>query len=205
MDIWDWFKSLRRWWWMIVVFPLIAAGISWVAAPEPKYESTWTVNIYFDDPQLTNNPGYIDFVFLDDFTLLMDTGVLGDVMYLRLPEQTQEAVTRYEFGDMFSSKRHAHFVEITVTGDDPELVKQVATTLDENLTEVANLYLIPPDYRFGPANINVLDPIPEPTLNTRDRLVTVGSITTATLLASIAATGVAEWLRLSYRAKNSAK
>lgn len=205
MDIWDWFKSLRRWWWMIVVFPLIAAGISWVAAPAPKYESSWTLNIYFDDPNLTNNPGYIDFVLLDDFTLLMDTGVLGDVMYLRLPEETQAEISRFEFGDMFSSKRHAHFVEITVAGDDPELVKQVATTLNDNLVEVTNLYLVPPDYRFGPANVNILDPVTEPALNKTDRLVTVGSITAATFLASIAATGVAEWLRLSYRAKNADK
>lgn len=205
MDIWDWFKSLRRWWWMIVVFPLIAAGVSWVLAPEPEYESTWTVNIYFDDPQLTNSPAYIDFVFLDDLALLMETGVLGDVMYTRLPEDVQANLSRNEFGDMFKSRRHAHFVEITVSGVDPELVSQVTTTLDENLTEVANLYLVPPDYRLGSATINTLDPITEPALNSRDRLVIVGSITGATLLAAIAATGVAEWLRLSYQAKKSAK
>lgn len=201
MDIWDWFRGLRRWWWMIVVFPLLAAGISWLLAPEPQYESRWTVNIYFDEPSVTNSPAYIDFVLLDDFDLLMETGVLGDVMYTRLPEDVRAALTRGEFGDMVKSSRKARFVEITVAGDDPEIITQVANTINENLTEVTNLYLVPPDYRNGPATINVLDPISEPALNTRDRLVTVASITVATLLASIAATGVAEYLRLSYRAK----
>ena len=204
MDIWDWFRSLRRWWWMIVIFPILAAAISWVVAPEPEYESHWTVNIYFDEPTLTNSPGYIDFVFLDDLALLMETGVLGDVIYLRLPEETKLNLSREEFGDMVRSSRRAHFVEITVAGIDPAQVSTVSSTIDANLAEVANLYLVPPDYRFGAATINVLDPITEPALNTRDRLVTVGSITVATVLASIAATGVAEWLRLSYRAKNAA-
>lgn len=205
MDIWDWLRSLRRWWWMIVVFPALAAGISWLVAPEPRYESSWTVNIYFDDPSITNNPGYIDFVLLDDFDMLMRTGVLGDVMYTRLPEDVQSHLDRDEFGAMFHSSRKARFVEITVAGDDPALIKTVANTLNDNLTEVTNLYLVPPDYRFGPATVNVLDSINEPALNTRDRLVTVGSVTVATFLASIAATGVAEWLRLSYRAKYSAR
>ena len=204
MDIWDWFKSLRRWWWMIVVFPIAAAAISWVILPAPQYESRWTVNIYFDEPTLTNSPAYIDFVFLDDLALLMETGVLGDVMYLRLPEDVQAQLSREQFGDMIRSSRRAHFVEITVVGDTPEIITKVATTIEANLAEVANLYLVPPDYRFGAATINVLDPISEPALNTRDRLVTVGAITGATLLAAIAATGVAEWLRLSYRLKNAA-
>lgn len=205
MDFWDWLRSLRRWWWMIVVFPIIAAGITWLAAPEPQYESSWTLNISFDDPNLTNSPGYIDFVLLDDLDMLMRTGVLGDVMYTRLPEDVQEQVTRDEFGRMIHSSRKARFVRITVAGDDPDVIKAVANTISDNLEDVTNLYLVPPDYRFGPANVNVLDPVSEPALNTRDRLVIVGSVTVAAFLASIAATGVAEWLRLSYRAKYAAR
>lgn len=205
MDIWDWLKGLRTWWWMLVVFPLLAASISWIATPEPQYESQWTVNIYFDDPALTNSPAYFDFVLLDDLHLLLETGALGDVMYLRLPEEARTAITREEFGKMFDSSRKAHFVEITVSGDDPNLVTVVAETLNENLEEIANQYLLPPTSRNGQANVNVLDPVPAPQLNERSRMITVGSITGATILVSIAATGVAEWLRRSHRAKYSSR
>lgn len=205
MDFWDWLRGLRTWWWILVVFPLIALGISWLNAPEPKYETKWTVNIYFDDPPQTNVRGYIDSVFLDDLGLLMKTGVLGDVMYLRLPEEIQAAVTREEFGDMVESSRKAHFVEITVSGDDPDHVRIAAETIDENLQEIANHYLVPPTYRGGEATVNTLDEIVEPALNNGPPLVFVGSITLATVLVSVAATGVAEWLRLSYRAKYSVR
>ncbi len=205
MDIWDWLKGLRRWWWMIVVFPLLAAAISWVAAPEPEYETRWTVNVLFDDPSQANNPAYFDFIFLDDFHLLIETGALGDVIYLRLPEEVQSELSRDAFGGMVDSSRKAHFVEIVVSGDDPEIVQIVAEAIETNAEEVANHYLVPPTYRQGAAQINTLEPITEPELNPEPRYVLVGSVTLGTGIAAVAATGVAEWLRISYRAKYSDK
>lgn len=106
---------------------------------------------------------------------------------------------------MIDSSRKAHFVEIVVSGDDPADVTIVAETIDENLQEIANHYLVPPTYRNGEATINVLDPATEPVLNQQERLTIVGSVTVGTLLVSVAATGVAEWLRRSYSAKYSAR
>lgn len=205
MDIWDWIKGLRRWWWIPVVFPLIAGAIIWFTAPEPEYESTFTLNVVLDDPAVANSPAYFDFILLDDMDLLLQTGVLGDLMYLKLPEETQASLTRQEFGEMFESNRRARFVEIIVSGDDPELVGLVANTINENIEELTNFYLIPPTYAKGPAIVNTLDPVSEPALNSDSRLVRTGSIVGAVFLVSLAATGVTEWLRLSYSAKNSAK
>lgn len=190
---------------MLVVFPGVAFGLTWVLAPEPKYESSWTVNIFFDNPELTNDPRYIDFVFLDDLHLLMRTGALGDVMYLRLPEEARAELSREQFGDMISSSRKAHFVEITVAGQSPDRVADVVEVIQQNLEEVANVYLVPADYRYGPATINILDPAGEPTLNTSQRVRLVAAVTLATFLVSLAATGVAEWLRMSYQAKYETK
>lgn len=205
MDIWDWIRGLRRWWWMLIVFPLLAAGISWMTAPEPKYESSWNLHVLFDDPNRASNPEYFDFIFLDDLDSLLKSSVLGDVMYLRLPDETSEVLTRDEFGDMISSKRKATFVEITVSGTDPDHVAVVAQTLEDNLEEVTNAYLVPPAYAGGSATVQSVDPIGEPALNSMDRLITVGAITLATVLVSVAATGVAEWLRISYSAKNASR
>lgn len=205
MDIWDWIKGLRTWWWMIVVFPLLAASITWIVTPEPQYETRWSVNIYFDDPDLASNPAYFDFILLDDLALLIESGTLGDMIYLRLPEDVQASLTRQEFGGMVDSARRARFVEITVSGDDQGLVSLVAESINTNLEEVTNFYLIPPTYRGGAATVNLMDPIQPPELNERSRLITVGSVTVSTAILSVAATGVAEWLRLSYRAKYSAR
>lgn len=205
MDLWDWLRGLKRWWWMLVLFPGLAAVTTWLLAPQPQYTTTWTVNILFDDPQYANNQNYFDFLLLDDLDSLMRSGALGDVMYLKLPEGTQTDISRQEFGDMIQSRRQGRSVAITIAGDDADVVQIVAETITANLENVANDYLLPVDNTRGPVTVNVLDEIPAPTLDTTTRLVTVGAVTFGTILLSLAATGVAEWLRMSYRAKNSAK
>lgn len=205
MDIWDWLKGLRRWWWMLLVFPILAGGIAWIAAPEPKYESHWTVNLVHGDPAAANSPTYFDFILLDDYAELVESSVFGDILFLSLPEEVYENMSREEFGGMIESDRRARFVEITVRGDDPETVRVVAETIESNSEEVANTYLIPVTSTAGPVVLNTMDPISEPSLNTNPRLVQTASIAGAAFLASIAATGVAEWLRMSYRARYSDK
>lgn len=205
MDIWDWLRGLKRWWWLLIVMPVLAMGITWFASPKPQYESNWTLNIIFDDPSAANNPNYVDFVVLDDLDLLLGTGVLGDVIYLKLPQDVQAQLSREEFGDMIHSRRHAHFVWVSVRGDDPEIVRSVTKTIDQELTDAVNFYLVPPAHRKGPATIQVLDPISEPALNTKPRVRATAAAGGAGVLVALAATGVAEWLRLSYRAKYGAR
>lgn len=205
MDFWDWLQGLKRWWWMLVLFPALAAGVTWIAWPDPQYETSWSVNITFADPLLSDSPTYFDFVFLDDLDQLVKSSLLGDILYLRLPEDTRADLSRDEFGDMITSSRRAREVEITVRGDDPVQVSLVAETIDGNLEEVMNHYMVPADYTNGPGTITVLNPILEPSLNSRDRLYALVSLTAAAFLVALAATGVAEWLRMSYRAKYAEK
>lgn len=205
MDIWDWLRGLKRWWWMLLVLPGLAAAVTWFAAPEPEYEVEWTLYIIFDDPNMANNPAYIDFVVLDDLALLLHTGVLGDVVYLQLPEEVRENLSRDDFGEMVESRRHAHYVWIKIHGDNAETVQTVANTIDAELPDAVNHYLIPATHTRGPANIMVMDPMTEPTLNTQTRIRTVGAVTLAAGMVALAGTGAAEWLRLSYRAKNAAR
>lgn len=205
MDLWDWLRGLKRWWWIVVIFPGIALVLSWILSPAPQYTTSWQVNVVFDEPSLSSAPTYFDFVFLDDLDQLVKSGALGDVMYLKLPETLRAELSRDEFGEMVHSDRRAREVEITISGSDSEAVKIVASTIDANLEDVMNQYLVPADYAKGPGVINTLNPTTEPTLDSRTRLKNVGAITLATAIVSVAATGIAEWTRLSYRAKNSAR
>lgn len=205
MDVWDWLCGLRRWWWMLVAFPGLALTMSLWFAPTALLETTWRINVYSDDPELVNAPGYFDYIFLDDFEMLLRTDVLGDLIYMDLPSEVREFLSREQFGDMLSSERKANFVQITVSGTDAEVIRIVADTIDANLPDIANTYLLPPGYASGPLTINRLDEIDSPGLSQQPRIIFVCAITVATLLVSIAATGVAEWLRLSYRAKYSVR
>jgi hypothetical protein len=207
MDLWDYLKGLRRWWWMLLLFPAIAFGLaSFVLISPAKWEVSWTTAIVFNgDPVLANHALSLDSVVLDDMAQLLDEDVLGDRVYLALPEEITSRYSRDDVGAMFSSFRHGRFVEISVEGDDPDVVRAVAETTQATLPEAINMYLIPPDFYRIPAHVSVTSMLSEPELQTRDRMTGVAGITLAGAALGVVTSGVAEWLRMSYSAKYGAR
>jgi len=207
MDLWDYLKGLRRWWWLLLVLPAAAFAIAqFILIPPAKYAVSWeSVVVFNGDPNLANNPAYLDSVILDDMERLLHSDVLGDRVYLELPEEITSRYSRQDVGKMYSSFRHGRFVELTVAADDAEVATVVAETTQATMPEAINLYLIPADFTRIPAHVSVTSLLSEPELQERDRLVKVGGITLAGAISGIAAAGVAEWLRLSYSAKYGAR
>lgn len=197
MDIWDYLTSLRRWWWIPIGLPIIAFALAWlVLFPTAPWQSSWTTLITFSpQPARANSDQYIDFILLDDMQLLLKTGAMGDLVYANLPEDVRSELTRSELGDMFSSYRHARFVEIFVTGDDPETVKQVAATTNEVMPEIVRDYLIPANNPDIPGTVDTLTPVSEPTQLTKERYVRIAAVTIGAFLIAMCIAGIAEWMR----------
>lgn len=207
MDLWDYLKGLRRWWWLLIAVPALAFAFAHLLIfPAAKWEVRWESVIVFNgDPNIANLSQYLDSVLLDDMGRLLESDVLGDLVYANLPEDVTSDYSRSDVGAMFSSVRRARFVEFIVTADDPDVATVVAETTQRTLPEAINLYLIPADFTRIPAHVSVTDMLTEPELQTRDRMIKVGGITLAGLITGFAAAGTAEWLRMSYSAKYGAK
>jgi hypothetical protein len=207
VDLWDYLKGLRRWWWLLLVLPAAAFAVAeFVFIPPAKYAVSWESVIVFNgDPNLANNSAYLDSVLLDDMERLLRSDVLGDLVYLKLPQDITNHFSRQEVGEMYSSFRHGRFVEFTVRSNDPNVATVVAETTQATMPEAINRYLIPADFTRIPAHVSVTSLLSGPELQTRDRLVKVGGITLAGAIAGMAAAGVAEWLRMSYSAKYGAR
>lgn len=203
MDLWAYLKGLKRWWWLLLVVPGAAFLLaSFVLLPPAKWVVSWTSAYAFDgDPNVANHSAFLDYVLLDDMTDLLASDVLGDRVYLQLPDSITEEYSRREVGEMFGSFRHARFVEITVSADDPDVARTVAEVTRTELPEAINLYLIPPDFSRVPAHVSVTTFPREPELQTRERMIQVGGVTIAGVAIGFGAAGVAEWMRLSYREK----
>jgi capsular polysaccharide biosynthesis protein len=203
MDVWAYLNGLKRWWWLLVAIPALTFLLaSFVLVPPAKWTVTWTSAIVFDgDPNVANQSAFLDYVLLDDMTHLLQSDVLGDRVYLQLPEDMTRTYSRDEVGEMYDSVRHARFVEIMVSADEPDVARTVAEVTRTALPEAINLYLIPPDFSRVPAQVSVTTLPGEPELQTRERLLKVGGVTLAGVAVGFGAAGVAEWLRLSYREK----
>lgn len=207
MDVWTYLRGLRRWWWLLLLFPAVAFAIAqFVLVPPAKWDVTWGAFVVFEgSPQHADGAQYTDFVVLDDMTHLLESDVLGDRVYASLPESVTSVYSREDVGEMFSTFRHARFVEITVSADDADVAATVAETTERVMPDAINHYLLPADFPRIPGDVEVMNPRTEPALQTQDRLVKVGGITLAGVFLGLGAAGLAEWLRMDYRVKYEAR
>lgn len=207
MDVWSYLKGLRRWWWLLLLFPAAAFLLAqFVLIPPARWDVSWGSFVVFEgSPQHADGAQYTDFVVLDDMTHLLESDVLGDRVYANLPESVTTSYSRADVGEMFSTFRHARYVEITVSADDPDVARTVAETTERIMPDAINHYLLPADFSRIPGEVETVNPPTEPELQTQDRLVKVGGITMAGVLLGLGVAGLAEWLRMDYRAKYSAR
>jgi capsular polysaccharide biosynthesis protein len=203
MDLWTYLRALVRWWWLLLVVPLIAFALGFfVFFPSAPWQTSWTTLVTFEGhPQKANSFNYIDYIVLDDMEHLLHSDVLGDQIYMNLSAEITEQYTRDEIGEMFSSYRHARFVQIWVTGKDPAVLETVARTTEEILPDAVNQYLVPPDNADFPGMVETMEEITAPAKLTNDRFLKIGAVTAAGGAAALCLVGAAEWLSLSYRAK----
>lgn len=203
MDLWTYLRSLLRWWWLALLAPVAAFLIGFfILFPSAPWQASWTVFMGFNDnPMRSNSFAYVDYVVLDDIGHLLESDVVGDLVYMNLPGDVTGEYSREQIGEMYSSYRHARFVDIRATGDDPEVVDIVARTTEGILAEAINDYLIPPDNPNYPGVVETMNPIGEPEQLTLDRLKNIGAVTLAGGALGLVLVGVAEWARLTYRAK----
>lgn len=207
MDLWTYLASIRRWWWILILVPVVAFTLGFfVIVPPAKWTTSWDSTLVFPgNPAKSTSFNYVDFIVLDDMTHLLASDILGDRVYANLPDDITRVYSREEIGEMYSSYRNSRFVEITVEGDDPVVVEAVAGTTEDVLPDAVNEFLIPADSTSYPSEVTTMTSISEPVLRSKERWLDIGVITAAAMLVSLCLAGLAEWLRLSYRVKYGAR
>lgn len=207
MDIWTYLKALLRLWWLVVLITVAAFVLAFfVFFPSAPWQVSWNTLITFEgNPAKASSFNYVDFIVLDDMEHLLASDVVGDQVYLNLPEEIASQYSREQIGAMYSTYRHARFVEINVTGMDPDVVQEVARTTERVLPEAVNEYLIPADNPDYPGKVETMDRITAPERLTNERLLKVGAVTSAGAAVSLCIVAAIEWLPTSYRLKYGAR
>lgn len=203
MDLWSYLGALLRWWWLLVLVPLIAFVLAFfVLFPEAPWQTTWKTVITFEgNPAKASSFEYVDFIVLDDMEHLLQSDVIGDQVYLHLPDDITSRYSREDIGQMYSSYRHARFVQIWVTGDEPEVVDAVAQATEAVLPEAVNEYLIPPDNPDFPGMVETVDRLGEPVQLAMERWQKVAAVTGVGVITALCLVGIVEWLSMSHRLK----
>jgi len=200
MDVWTYLGALRRWWWLALGIPAVALILAALLVPAAPWQSEFRAFVVMDsEPDNSANPFFGESIILDDTAMLVDSEVMIDHVHGTLPSEMQASVSTDDIARMVSAVRYSRAVTVTASGDSPEEVKAVAEAMASYLPDAVNTYLVPPKLRE--ADVRLIDPVSEPVKQTRERMVTIGSITASAAIGGLCVVALAEGLRRSYRAK----
>lgn len=202
MDIWDFAKTLRRYWWLVFGITVLAFVIASAAIPAPWHTQFRAVILFPANPDLTAVAQTGEAIVYDDAALLANSDAFRQQVYAQLPEDLQAVMTPDDVGNMLTGTRYSRAVTMTISGSSRERVKAVADATELAFPEAVKTYIMPPEW--AETKVEFLDQAREPVRQTRERWIAVGAITAAAFLFGLGIVALTESLRRSYRAKYGA-
>ena len=138
LELRDFLRLARRWWWLILIAPLTAGLAARTietqreAAASPEYEAS--AQILVNPSQTTGRPYYGVYTYSE---LVLSQEVLKPVITaLQLPDGVEELRARITAEPVLDpAGRATEVIEVTVRDTDPELAAETATRIAKSLVD----------------------------------------------------------------------
>jgi hypothetical protein len=199
MDLWSYVNAVRRWWWLALGIPAIALITAFLLVPAPWQTEFRAMVVFPGHPDYSGSQGRVEAIVLDDVAVLLGSGAFIKDLHATLPPDMKASLDNADLSGMLSATRYSRAVTVTISGELPEEIAAVAQGVERVLPDAINAYLVPPE--TDPATVEIIDGVHEPEQQTRQRLLTIGTITVVAAIAALCLIAMIESLRQSYRAK----
>lgn len=150
---------IRRRWWIVLLLPIVAVLATWLFQRQEPYQST--VRAIVSIPGDTEDPGNSErpeLMVLDDLPPFVRSHAFARLVHDAMP--TNEW-TVDQIGSTLDGSRYSRILTVTITNDDADMVRQVASGVELALPGAVDAFLMPDD---GPsATVRIIDPPTEPT------------------------------------------
>jgi hypothetical protein len=203
MDLWDYLRALRGYWWLALGIPVLAFMVAFAAIPAPWQTQFRAIILFPANPDLTALAQTGEAIVYDDAALLVDSDAFRQRVHAELPAELRSVMTPDQIGSMVTGSRYSRAVTMTISGSSRERVKAVANATESAFPEAVKTFIMPPEW--AATEVEYLDHTGDPVRQTRERWVAVGAITVAAFLCGLGIVALTETLRRSYRLKYGAK
>jgi capsular polysaccharide biosynthesis protein len=176
---------LRRRWWLVVLVPLLTAGLlAWQSRNRPYQVSVRATVLIPGDTEIPGSSERPELMVLDDLPSLVDSRVFaeGVRVAMRATDLTIEDVQ-----SSLDGVRYSRVLTVLVTRDDATEATEIAEAVSLTLPDLVNRYLIPDG--GAAATVKVIDPPGDPTRSRPDQVLKFGVLL-------IAAVGIGAGLAL---------
>jgi hypothetical protein len=162
---------LRRFWWLVLIGLVFGLVIGFLFTPEPGYTTSFRATVLIPgDTEDTGSSERPELMVLDDLGPFVESWAFAESVAAVMPG---DVATEDIYG-MLQGSRYSRVATVTVTGDDPDRVLEVANAAAEVFPQAVNDHLVAPG--SGDATVQVIDPPRDATREQRMRWIRIGAI-----------------------------
>lgn len=187
MTVVDVGRFIRRWWWLLVVLPLVGMIAGFVLTRSQPYVSDVkaTVLIPFDteDPGNSERP---ELMILDDSTAVVSSFAFAEMVHAALPADFQGRLSVDDVKDSLSGSRYSRVLTVTASNDSKSDAEAIATAVASVLPTAVNTFMVADG--APQATVRIIDPASDATQDRMGRLTRiVAQAAAAFVLAAVLA------------------
>ena len=177
----DFGRFVRRWWWLIVLLPIVGGIAGFVMTRDQPYSSSIRATVLLPgDTEDTGSAERPELMILDDAPALISSTAFAEMVHAALPADLQQSLSVDDVKNSLSGSRYSRVLTVVATNDASANAYAIATAAAQVLPDAVNQYLIADG--APAATVRIIDP---PTTPEQDRMGRVTRIA-AQMLAGFA-------------------
>jgi hypothetical protein len=178
---------VRRWWWLLVVLPLVGLVAGVVLTRDQPYQSSLRATVLIPwDPEIPGSSERPELMVLDDAPALVSSFAFAELVHGALPPELQSSVSIDDVKAALSGSRYSRVLTVTASSGSAAEAEAIAVAAASILPEAVNTYLVADG--ADQATVRIIDPATEATQDRMGRVTRiVAQIGAAFVLALVVA------------------
>jgi hypothetical protein len=153
----DFGRFVRRWWWLIVILPIVGGVAGFVMTRDQPYSSAVRATVLLPgDTEDTGSAERPELMILDDAPAFVSSAAFAEVVHGALPADFQQSLSVDDVKNSLSGSRYSRVLTVVATNDESANALAIATAAAQVLPDAVNQYLIADG--SPNATVRIIDP-----------------------------------------------
>lgn len=174
MTVSDAGRFVRRWWWLLILLPLIGLAAGWVLTQNQPYHSSIRATVLIPwDPEVPGSSERPELMVLDDAPALVGSYAFAELVHAALPAELQSALSIDDVKDSLSGSRYSRVLTVTAARADAGEAEAIAAAAASVLPQAVNTFLVADG--ADQATVRIIDPATNATQDRMGRLTRIAA------------------------------
>ena len=153
----DFGRFVRRWWWLIVLLPIVGGIAGFVMTRDQPYNSSIRATVLLPgDTEDTGSAERPELMILDDAPALISSTAFAQMVHGALPDVLRQSLSVDDVKNSLSGSRYSRVLTVVATNDGAVNALAIASASAMVLPDAVNQYLVADG--SPNATVQIIDP-----------------------------------------------